>query len=99
MEDAKASDARLGRLWIEKPVAMTALLRLNFVPVSPAVTLFVSQLTGKPLFFPVAVKPLCRSLRLSKMLTPAGLGLPSLRALIPNEDNYSVLLYAASGPN
>jgi hypothetical protein len=37
MEYAKASDARLGSLSMEKPVAMTALLRLNIVPVSPAV--------------------------------------------------------------
>lgn len=32
-----------------------------------------------------------------EMLTPAGLGLPSLRALIPNEDNYSVLLMQPQG--
>ena len=32
-----------------------------------------------------------------EMLTPAGLGLPSLRALIPNEDNYSVLLLQPRG--
>jgi hypothetical protein len=37
MEDAKASDARPGRLWNEKSLAMTALLRLNVVPVPPAV--------------------------------------------------------------
>ena len=32
-----------------------------------------------------------------EMLTPAGLGLPSLRALVPNEDNYSVLLMQPRG--
>ena len=32
-----------------------------------------------------------------EVLTPAGLGPPSLRALIPNEDNYSVLLLQPQG--
>ena len=53
----------------------------------------VSQLGDKPLFFPVVVRPQCKSLRLSKCSRQPGLGLPSLRALIPDEENYSVLLY------
>jgi hypothetical protein len=32
-----------------------------------------------------------------EMLTAVGLGSPSLRALIPNEDNYSVLLMQPQG--
>jgi hypothetical protein len=37
MEGAETSDAILGVVWVEQPVAMTALLRLNFLRLSPAI--------------------------------------------------------------